>query len=108
MFKADYDRWYKRVLLDPSQSGLLAMPFHIDGRPYVVIPLVGQFGCQEFNYIATQASAFIYARVRARDMVVHGGILRHCFSDDTVGFITERLSAFSAKQQTSVGIKGPL
>ena len=91
MLKADIDRWYKRVLLEITQAGLLAMPFHIDGRPYVVIPLVHQFGCQEANYAASQASAFIYARMRARDIATHGGILRHVFSDDWVGFIPARL-----------------
>ena len=36
------------------------MPIHIDGVAYVIIPLIGQFGYQEFNCMASQASAFIY------------------------------------------------
>jgi hypothetical protein len=91
MFSADYDRWFKRVRLVPGQVGLLAMPFHIDGVAHVVIPLVGQFGCQEFNYMASQASAFIYARVRARDIATYGGPIRLCLSDDTAGFIPPAL-----------------
>ena len=93
MFKADFKQWFKRTRLNPRQVGLLAMPFHIDGAPYVVIPLVGQFGCQEFNYISTQVSAFIYARVRNRDMRIYRGPVRHCFSDDTAGFLPRRLYA---------------
>ena len=33
MFKADYDRWFKRVRINPSQVGLLAMPFHMTVLP---------------------------------------------------------------------------
>jgi len=91
MFKADYAGWYKRFLLVPEQSGLLAMPFHIDGQPFVVLPLVGQFGSQEFGYMAHQASAFIAACIRARDIATYGGLVRHTYSDDTAGFIAERL-----------------
>lgn len=89
MFKADFDRWFKRFRLLPEQVGLLAMVFHIDGAPYCVIPLVGQFGCQEFNYVATLASAFIYARVRERDIALYGAPVRLCLSDDTAGFLPE-------------------
>ena len=93
MFKADFDRWFKRVRLLPEQAGLLAQPLHINGAPYVVIPLVGQFGCQEFNYMASQASAFIYQRVRARDIATYGGPVRLCLSDDTVGYLPPALYA---------------
>ena len=85
MYKADYEGWFKRILLDHTQAGLLAMVFHIDGEPHVVIPHVGQFGCQEFNYAATQASAFIYAKVRAHQLTVYGNVFQHVYSDDNVG-----------------------
>ena len=91
MFKADYDTWFKRTRINPAQAGLLAMPFHIDGVPYVVIPLVGQFGCQEINYISSQVSAFIYARARNHDIRLYGGPIRLCYSDDTAGFLPARL-----------------
>ena len=93
MFKADYDRWFKRTRIKPAHVGLLAMPFHIDGVPYVVIPLVGQFGCQEFNYISSQVSAFIYARARNHDIRLYGSPIRLCYSDDTAGFLPARLYA---------------
>ena len=89
MFKADYEGWFKRVLLKPEQSGLLAMVIHIEGKAHVVIPHVGQFGCQEFNYAASQASAFIYATTHAHDIEEYGIPLSHVFSDDTVGFVPE-------------------
>jgi len=91
MFKADYDRWFKRVRINPSQVGLLAMPFHINGKPFVVIPLVGQFGGQEWNYISSQVSAFIYAKVVARDIQIYRGPVHICYSDDTAGFLPLRL-----------------
>jgi hypothetical protein len=109
MFKADYDRWFKRVRITPSQVGLLAMPFHIDGAPFVVIPLVGQFGCQDFNYISSQVSAFIYAKVVARDIHIYRGPVRLCYSDDTAGFLPHRLyekddRAFTAIAEQHAGI----
>ena len=108
MLKADFDRWFKRSRINPSQVGLLEMPFHIDGNPYVVIPLVGQFGCQEFNYISSQISAFIYAKVRDRDIRIYGHPVRLCYSDDTGGFLPERLyaeddPAFTAIAEAHVG-----
>ena len=93
MFKADYDKWFKRTRINPAHVGLLAMPFHIDGAAYVVIPLVGQFGCQEFNYISSQVSAFIYARARNHDIRLYGNPIRLCYSDDTAGFLPARLYA---------------
>ena len=45
------------------------------------------------NYISTQVSAFIFARVLARDMRIYRGPVRHCFSDDTAGFLPLRLYA---------------
>ena len=108
MFKADFAQWFKRVRLNPRQVGLLAMTFYIDGAAFVVIPLVGQFGCQEFNYISSQVSAFIYARVRARDIRIYRGPVRLCFSDDTAGFLPRRLYAeddkwFTANAELHVG-----
>ena len=91
MYKADYEGWFKRVLLDPTQAGLLVMVFHIDGVPHAVIPHVGQFGCQEFNYAATQASAFIYARVRDHQLATYGTVLQHVYSDDNVGCCPDRV-----------------
>jgi len=91
MFKAAFDRWFKRTRLNPRHVGLLAMPFHIGGKPFVVIPLVGQFGCQESNYISSLASAFIYTKLRHRDIRLYGAPIRLCYSDDTAGFIPERL-----------------
>ena len=67
------------------------MVFHIAGAPFCVIPLVGQFGCQEFNYMGTLASAFIYARVRERDIATYGAPVRLCLSDDTAGFLPQHL-----------------
>ena len=102
MLKADFAQWFKRTRIDPSQVGLLAMPFHIHNVPYVVIPLVGQFGCQEFNYVSSQISAFIYAQVRRRDIILHRGPLRLCYSDDTAGFIPERLYAEDDRAFTAI------
>ena len=93
MFKADFDRWFKRTRINPAQVGLLAMPFHIDGVPYVVIPLVGQFGCMEFNYISSQVSSFIYQKVMARDIRLYGAPVRLCYSDDTAGYLPLRCYA---------------
>ena len=87
IFKADFDRWFKRIRLHPWFVGLLAMVFHIDNDPYVVIPLVGQFGCQEFNYMSSQVAAVIHSRLRDHDIALHGFTLRLCYADDTVGQI---------------------
>ena len=102
MFKADFSQWFKRTRIEPSQVGLLAMPFHIDNLPYVVIPLVGQFGCQEFNYVSAQISAFIYAKVRQRDIVLYRGPVRLCYSDDTASFLPPRLYAEDDKVFTAI------
>jgi len=87
MFKKDFKSWFKRTRIKPDQVGLLAMVFHINGLPYVVIPLVGQFGCQEYNYISAQVAAVIHARARNHDILSFGGPLSNCYADDTAGFI---------------------
>ena len=102
MFKADFSQWFKRTRIDPSQVGLLAMPFYINNAPYVVIPLVGQFGCQEFNYVSSQISSFIYAEVRRRDIILYRGPVRLCYSDDTAGFLPPRLYAEDDKAFTAI------
>ena len=91
MFKADYEGWFKRILLDPTHAGLLTMVFNIDDVGYAVVPHVGQFGCQEFNYAASQASAFIYARVRDHQLLTYGTVFQHVYSDDNVGCCPARL-----------------
>ena len=105
MFKADFDRWFKRTRINPAQVGLLAMPFHIDGVPYVVIPLVGQFGCMEFNYISSQVSSFIYQKVLARDLRVYGIPVRLCYSDDTAGYLPFRCYAEDDQCFTAIAVE---
>ena len=87
LFKADFDRWFKRIRIHPMFVGLLAMLFHIDGAPFVVIPLAGQFGCQEFNYMSAQVAAVIHARVRHNDIALFNTPLSFCYVDDTAGMI---------------------
>ena len=91
MFKADFDRWFKRIRLVYTQAPLLTMTMFKQGIPYAVIPLVGQFGAQEFNYMATAMSAYIYSEQRNDDIRQYGGPVELCFSDDTGGFLPEAL-----------------
>ena len=85
------------VHINRSQVRWLAMPFHINGEPLVVIPWVGQFGSQEWNYISSPVSAFLYANVVAGDIRVYRAPIRLCVSDDTAGIQPLRLYEGDAK-----------
>lgn len=73
--------------VEPDQVGLLARVLHMDGVPYVVIPLFSQFCCQEYNLISAHVAGVIHARGRNYDTITYSAPIRHCYADYTAGFI---------------------
>jgi hypothetical protein len=92
-YKTDFDAWYKRIRLAASSAPLAAFPVVIDGAWYIILPLVEQFGSQDSNYHSNFGGSCLYRLQVARTSRLYGIITSHLYSDDTNGFLPEKLAA---------------
>ena len=86
---SDFDRWFKRIRLLVDQVGLFTQVIDIEGQQFAVIPLVGQFGCQESNYQSNAGSAYFHALTRIDDTLHYGRPVHLLYSDDGISFLPD-------------------
>ena len=89
MFKADWERWFKRIRQLIEGIGVCAQTIDINGITYAVLPLIGQLGCQDANYQSNLGGSFIYAVVRRSEIERFGGPVSLLYSDDAIGILPD-------------------
>lgn len=85
--KEDFQGWFNRIPNQVQNVPRTASVLYIDGRPFVCLPLVEQFGLQDSNYHSNVGSAVIYANMRANDFAQFNMEVAHLYSDDEIAFL---------------------
>ena len=102
VYKMDKEAWYRRIPVHIDDSPLSFFVVHVDNVAHAVLPLGMTFGLQDSNYTANFAGSFVDKFVAGHEHHTYGGRVSALYSDDTVGFLPQRLIQQEISYSTSL------